>query len=115
VRRIDVFAGAGDDRVMVDETEEPIAQRLRVRGGDGNDRILGGSGRDCLFGGYGDDTLMGGGGRNSLQGGPDNDVLDASATPAGSAGAAFWQTLLGGTGCPPSGGCRRGDLPGGGT
>lgn len=73
-----VNAGIGDDRVLVDETNGPVAVesvplRIVLLGGPGNDVLTGGSGDDVLRGGPGDDQLDGAAGNDRLDGGPGND------------------------------------------
>lgn len=80
-----VATGAGDDRVRL--RKAPGADRLedvRVRLGEGADRLAGnasfvtadgGPGDDVLRGGRGQDRLVGGGGHDDLDGGPASDVL----------------------------------------
>ena len=71
---IEVFGGAGNDTISVDETNGrlPAAQ---LSGGAGNDTITGGSGIDRLFGDAGNDVLIGGRGNDELFGGAGNDLF----------------------------------------
>lgn len=74
VRRIEVSAGVGDDRVNVDLPE--FRGTISVSGGDGNDSlsVFGGT-RAYIYGGRGNDTLSGGDGDDALSGGSGNDVI----------------------------------------
>jgi RTX calcium-binding nonapeptide repeat (4 copies) len=74
VRSIVVFGGAGDDRILIDETNGPMPA-ARIFGGSGNDALFGGSGADRLFGQAGNDTLTGGAGTDRLYGGTGADQL----------------------------------------
>jgi Ca2+-binding RTX toxin-like protein len=73
-KTISVFGLAGNDIIMLDETNGalPTAQLF---GGDGNDTLTGGSSADLLFGEAGNDTLLGKGGDDLLFGGAGNDTL----------------------------------------
>ena len=75
---IQVFGGAGNDTIALDETNGalPAAQLF---GGAGNDTLIGGSGNDQLFGQAGNDTLIGKGGNDQLFGGDGNDTLTGGA------------------------------------
>lgn len=77
---VQVFAGAGNDRVEVGAGLPGVY----VDGGDGNDLLVGGPGKDTLtagagrntlLGGDGDDRLNGSGGRDSIAGQAGNDRL----------------------------------------
>jgi hypothetical protein len=83
-----VDAGAGDDQVLVDETNGPVAfdgipLHIVLLGGPGNDMLTGGAGDDVLRGGPGDDRLDGAAGNDLLDGGPGNDA-DIGGTGADS-------------------------------
>jgi Ca2+-binding RTX toxin-like protein len=75
VKRIEVNAGRGDDRVTLDPTitfDATIAAGAdddTVVGGNGDDTIRGNAGDDDLFGGRGTDLLFGGNGDDTLNGG----------------------------------------------
>jgi Ca2+-binding RTX toxin-like protein len=71
---IQVFGGAGNDTISLDETNGALPS-AQLFGGDGNDTLIGGSGNDQLFGGAGNDTLIGKGGNDLLFGGDGNDTL----------------------------------------
>jgi uncharacterized delta-60 repeat protein len=81
VRRIGIFAVAGDDHVTIGEGIargcfiDAGAGADVVIGGAGGDYVLGGSGADRIDGGDGDDTLLGGDGSDSLAGGAGGDLL----------------------------------------
>src|SRR5439155_9690758 len=88
---ITVFAGNGDDRVVMDPS---AAQTWKAEfygqdgddilvGGDLNDLLDGGKGNDHLFGNAGDDTLIGGPGHDQLDGGSGNDQLDKNSPKGG--------------------------------
>ncbi len=82
---VDVYAGDGNDRVVLDPGVVGT-----VDGGPGDDvltgdgTLYGGDGNDRLTGGPGDDTLTGGPGADVLNGGAGNDtvVLSAGSSPA---------------------------------
>ncbi len=95
VKKIEASGGAGDDRILVDDT---VAARVDFEGGGGNDelsyagsgvaelhgdagndKLLGGSGDDWLYGGSDDDELLGGPGMDHLYGGDGADRLDGQA------------------------------------
>src|SRR5262245_46788018 len=71
---IEVFAGAGNDTVTLDESSGALPA-ANLLAGAGNDVVTGGSGGDQLAGQEGDDTLLGKGGNDTLFGGIGNDVL----------------------------------------
>src|SRR5688500_12193795 len=75
---ISVFGDAGDDRIILDESNGPLP-KANLFGGAGNDTITGGSGADQLFGEAGNDTLEGKGGDDQLFGGDGSDVLIGGA------------------------------------
>lgn len=72
--RIDVFGGAGNDQLALDESMGAMPA-ARLFGEGGNDTLTGGSGGDLLDGGAGNDTLFGKGGADTLTGGDGNDAL----------------------------------------
>jgi len=76
VKRICVYAEAGNDRVT-------IAQTVRIRadlwGGPGNDQLSGGPLPCRLYGETGHDTLLGGGSKDVLVGGAGVDTVDYSS------------------------------------
>ncbi|HEX5088102.1 MAG TPA: calcium-binding protein [Nocardioides sp.] len=74
VDRIVVFAGAGNDRVFLDETNGPLPN-ASLRGGAGDDALFGDSGADRLYGGRGNDALIGGPGSDRSLGGAGDDQL----------------------------------------
>ncbi len=59
VRSVSVFAGGGDDVILVDPA---MTLKAELYGGEGNDYLRGGAGNDYLDGGHGDDTFVGGAG-----------------------------------------------------
>lgn len=72
VRRVEVYAGAGNDAVTLGEG----APNTYVLGGGGNDTIVGGPGRDILSGGAGRDLIDGGAGDDRISGGAAFDTLN---------------------------------------
>ncbi len=70
--RILADAGAGNDRIVIDDRITLLAE---LHGGDGNDTLDGGGGDDKLFGDNHDDVLIGGPGKDSLEGGAGADFL----------------------------------------
>jgi Ca2+-binding RTX toxin-like protein len=77
VRLLQVFAGAGNDSVSLDETNGPLPQ-ADIFGGAGNDRLAGSSAADRIFGEDGDDAIEGGRGAEFLSGGAGNDFVDGN-------------------------------------
>jgi Ca2+-binding RTX toxin-like protein len=71
---IQLFGGAGNDTLTIDETNGALP-RANLFGGDGNDTLTGGSGDDMLFGQNGNDILFGKGGNDFLFGGAGDDRL----------------------------------------
>jgi Ca2+-binding RTX toxin-like protein len=65
----------GYDRITIDGSFGPIARKVTLEGGDGNDTLVGDSTNDVLRGGAGDDVLTGLGGADALAGGGGNDLL----------------------------------------
>ncbi len=83
VKRIDIFAGNGNDNVTVDSGVKGIyidggAGIDVITGGDGDDTILGSDGDDRLAGGGGNDSLVGGQGKDYLFGNSGNDILNGN-------------------------------------
>jgi Ca2+-binding RTX toxin-like protein len=94
IAKIAVNAGAGADRVRIDERNGVFTDRIRTRiaGEAGNDTLRGGSGAETLLGGSGNDTIDGNGGKDlALLGAGDDtfvwDPGDGSDTVEGQAGA----------------------------
>src|SRR2546421_1366301 len=75
---IQVFGGAGNDTITVNEANGALPA-ANLFGGDGNDILTGGSGNDMLFGQAGNDILLGKGGNDFLFGGDGNDTLTGGA------------------------------------
>ena len=81
---MDNFAGGvrleglgGNDRItVVDSLLTPVARRVTLDGGAGNDTLTGNDGPDSIFGGLGDDTLVGNAGNDTLDGGDGDDFAD---------------------------------------
>jgi Ca2+-binding RTX toxin-like protein len=71
---IQVFGGAGNDTITLDQTNGALPA-AKLSGGAGNDVLTGGSGADQLFGDAGNDTLIGGRGNDQLFGGAGNDLF----------------------------------------
>src|SRR5262245_41559009 len=71
---IRVFGAAGNDIILLDETNGALP-KADLQGGLGNDTLTGGSGNDQLNGGAGNDALLGKGGVDLLFGGAGHDVL----------------------------------------
>ena len=75
---IDVFGGAGNDTISLDNVAPPAGQALppaHLFGGSGNDTLTGGAGADQLFGDAGNDSLNGSDGNDTLNGGAGNDTV----------------------------------------
>jgi Ca2+-binding RTX toxin-like protein len=92
--QIDIRAGGGNDRIIIDSTLDPLQYRSSIDtgagndrvttamgrdtivGGDGNDRIRSGKGNDCIDGGEGNDRLFAERGHDTIAGGDGNDLID---------------------------------------
>jgi len=90
VEMVSVNAGAGDDRVTIQNFASPA--NFAVDGGTGNDSLAGGNGSDTLSGGDGADLIDGNIGADLLLGGAGNDTIqwdpgDGSDTVDGGSGA----------------------------
>lgn len=66
VPNVELFVGAGNDRVMVSDR---LNFETYLDGGPGNDHLQGGDGFNTILGGPGDDRLLGGETRDVLVGG----------------------------------------------
>ena len=93
VMRVEVDAGAGNDRVVIDETNGVFTDKIptTLDGGAGNDTLDGGSGAETLIGGSGNDRIDGhkGNDRAAMGSGDDEfiwDPGDGSDTIEGEAG-----------------------------
>jgi uncharacterized protein YkwD len=73
VRQIVVYAGDGDDLIVI-QTRRPLSTLLD--GGAGNDVIRGGAGNDVIRGGSGDDKIFGRGGKNQIEPGPGSNLVN---------------------------------------
>ncbi|MCC6823153.1 MAG: calcium-binding protein [Verrucomicrobia subdivision 3 bacterium] len=71
---IQIFGGAGNDQLALDETNGALP-RANLFGEGDDDLLTGGSGADILNGGAGRDTLFGKGGADNLFGGDGDDTL----------------------------------------
>src|SRR5262252_3981543 len=80
VMRIEVDAGDGNDRVLIDETNGVFTDKIptTLDGGAGNDTLDGGSGAETLIGGSGNDRIDGhkGNDRAAMGAGDDEFVWD---------------------------------------
>jgi len=74
VRLVQTFGLAGNDNIMLDETNGALP-RANLFGGMGDDTLTGGSANDFIFGESGNDTLLGKAGLDFLFGGANNDTL----------------------------------------
>lgn len=90
IQRIDIFGGAGNDTIGVDDN---VVQAVSIAGNAGNDilkagsgpttidgglgddQIFGGIAADLLFGSAGNDSIFGGAGKDNIEGGIGNDIL----------------------------------------
>lgn len=70
---VSVFGGAGNDRIVKDESA--FTWQGFLFGEAGNDRLWGADTDDLLDGGRGNDRLFGGGGDDTLVGGPGKDKI----------------------------------------
>jgi len=110
-----VFAGDGDDRIILDVTASANtvnagsgADNVRLLKSTGNDEINGGDGDDVLhgsssgfnrlFGGNGDDVIIGGNASDVIQGGAGDDTIKALGGNDELRGDADFDTLDGGGG-----------------
>jgi Ca2+-binding RTX toxin-like protein len=77
VARIVVNAGAGDDRVRIDERNGAFTDSIpaTLDGGAGNDTLAGGTGIETLLGGDGNDSIDGNGGNDQAQLGAGDDTF----------------------------------------
>ena len=81
VRRIEIEALGGDDRVRLESSgSHAVLTPSVLAGGDGNDRLSGGAGADEISGGAGRDTLEGNAGNDRLSGGAGDDDLRGGAS-----------------------------------
>lgn len=84
-QKLSIRAGDGNDRILVeadvlyDLTLVGGAGDDAIRGGGGQDRIYGGDGDDDLDGGDGDDKILGGAGNDRIRGGRGDDYLEGGA------------------------------------
>ena len=91
---LDLDAGGGDDTLVTDGGIDPLAFKLDVSGGDGNDNLDGGDAADLIAGDAGNDTIavddnpagtretaLGGDGDDTMtwNGGDDDDLNDGGA------------------------------------
>jgi VCBS repeat-containing protein len=74
--KIKVFAGDGNDSVIVDSA---VTRAVELHGEAGNDTLKGGAGSDSLDGGAGDDSLVAVSGNDTLNGGAGNDILQSGS------------------------------------
>src|SRR5450432_2000875 len=73
---IRISAGAGNDKVIVDQTISPINIQTIIYGGAGDDVIQGGAARDRIAGDDGNDTIDGEGGNDIIYGGNGDDRIN---------------------------------------
>ncbi|QDT36948.1 peroxidase family protein [Stratiformator vulcanicus] len=76
VENLDLRARGGDDVMSV---RRESAAKIRMFGGNGDDRLFGGEGWDLLSGGNGRDLLFGNGGNDDLRGGAGSDRIFGGA------------------------------------
>jgi Ca2+-binding RTX toxin-like protein len=78
VRRVEIYGGAGNDDLRVDDSAGPsTAQGATISGGDGADTLVGSLRSISLDGGLGDDVLYGSSKTDDLVGGDGNDTVFA--------------------------------------
>jgi hypothetical protein len=75
VTRIDIRTFAGDDKIWIDSTLDPMAYGSFVDAGAGNDSVTGGAGRDRVLAGEGNDKVYANAGNDSIDGGAGKDLL----------------------------------------
>ena len=75
VDRLFVYAGSGDDTIVVSD-EIPKTKVTKFYGGAGNDIINGGAGNDIINGGTGNNTINGGGGNDDIWGRDGTDTIN---------------------------------------
>jgi Ca2+-binding RTX toxin-like protein len=74
--RIEVFAGSGDDRFRVDQTNGTLTdEALTVDGGNGHDTLDGGDGVELFIGGNGNDVVDGNRGNDTALLGNGRDIF----------------------------------------
>ena len=84
VKRMRIFAGGGDDTVILGKK---LSIAASIEGGSGNDLIGGGAGDDSILGQGGNDTIVGTVGFDYLDAGPGDDEITArDATVHGGSG-----------------------------
>jgi hypothetical protein len=108
VERVEIDAGAGNDRIVVGQSgrRSATAVPVRIDAGGGNDRVIGShapetifgrDGRDTLSGGRGHDVIRGGDGDDRIFGGTGNDTLYGEAGNDALFGGSGRDTLYGGS------------------
>lgn len=113
---VNINAGNGKDRVVVNEDNGQITLNVTIAGGNGkdfiksgsgNDLIRGENGKDALWGGAGNDRIYGGNGKDRLfgedgddflDGGNGKDLLDGAAGEDDLRGSLGKDRLIGGAG-----------------
>jgi Ca2+-binding RTX toxin-like protein len=79
VKSVRIESGAGNDRIIVDESVAAISVPVTVFAGTGNDRVSTGSGDDSIDGGAGNDRIVSGDGNDAVRGRRGNDRLNGEA------------------------------------
>ncbi len=70
--RLRISGGDGDDRIHIDDN---VNNNINLFGGNGNDSLIGGGGQNIIDGGDGRDYIDGGRGNDMIDGGLGNDAL----------------------------------------
>ncbi|HQY89107.1 MAG TPA: calcium-binding protein, partial [Tepidisphaeraceae bacterium] len=73
VSQINIALGAGDDKLVTDQS---VVKRMYVFGDVGNDTITTGAGRDTITGGGGSNRMFGGDGDDRITGSNGRDIAD---------------------------------------
>lgn len=90
--RIKVFGGDGNNRINVAESKSI------VHTGNGTNTVQGGSGADIIYGGNGVDTIRGGGGSDRIHGRGGNDIIYGDSNSDTISGDSGEDRLYGGEG-----------------
>jgi hypothetical protein len=117
VQSINIAARLGNNRIDINQTNNPISIPITVSG-HGSDTIIGGDGHETLGGGQGSDVitadgsyndLIAGSGSNEISGGSGYDTINCSAGNDTVSNAASTDSIVRGTGAYSNVGLTGGD------